>query len=150
MGNICLSFEPMSWKINEEKPLFTIGAVADILGIKHRMLRLYEENGLLLPNRSQTNRRQYSLKDIAHIAYLNYLNSVKKVNLSGLVEIQKILGKMTEEQTAQFMDEIEKEIQNLPKEEKKRFVDPSDVDFEKAKTEFEGLQTRPSKNNPEH
>ena len=36
----------MPRSIDENKPLFTIGAVADILNIKPRMLRLYEEKGL--------------------------------------------------------------------------------------------------------
>ncbi len=122
----------MAWNIDDEKPLFSIGAVAEILSVKPRMLRLYEEHGLLLPNRSQTNRRQYSLKEIGYIAYLNYLNSVKKVNIAGLVEIQKILGKMSAELRQDFMNEVETEIQNLPLEAKKRFEEPDEVDYNKA------------------
>ena len=40
-------FNDMPRQIDPEKPLFTIGAVADILGIKPRMLRFYEERGLI-------------------------------------------------------------------------------------------------------
>ncbi|MBD3239906.1 MAG: MerR family DNA-binding transcriptional regulator, partial [Chitinivibrionales bacterium] len=47
--------------IDPSKPYFTIGAVAEILGIKPRMLRVYEERGILTPSRTEGNRRLYSL-----------------------------------------------------------------------------------------
>ncbi|MFH1761932.1 MAG: MerR family transcriptional regulator [bacterium] len=111
----------MTRKLDPDKALFTIGTVAEILGIKPRMLRVYEEKGLILPSRSDSNRRLYSLKDIDILAYVQYLSSVKKVNLAGILEIQKIILKMDEASRSGLMEEIEKEISALPSEKKKVF-----------------------------
>ncbi len=122
----------MAWKIDENKSLFSIGTVAQILGVKPRMLRLYEEHGLLLPIRSDTNRRLYSLKDINFIAYLNYLSTVKKVNLAGITEIQRIIMRMPEDVRSSFMAEIEEIIHNLPSDRKIMFENPAEEEIEKA------------------
>ena len=108
----------MPRKINENKPLFSIGAVAEILNVKPRMLRLYEERGLVAPSRTEGNRRLYSLNDIDVLAYIHYLTSVKRVNIAGVLEIQNLLLRMTPEQRNAFMEEIEQEIESLPQEKK--------------------------------
>jgi MerR family transcriptional regulator/heat shock protein HspR len=68
----------MSWKIEDNRAIFSIGTVADILGVKPRVLRLLEEHGFVKPERTQNNRRLYSLSDVNYIAYLAYLKTVKK------------------------------------------------------------------------
>ena len=112
----------MPRQIDPNKPLFTISSVAEILGIKPRMLRLYEERGLISPSRTDGNRRLYSIKDIDILAYFQYLTMVKKVNIAGVLEIQKILKKLDEETRNTFMSEIEKEIDKLPKDKKDAFI----------------------------
>lgn len=108
--------------IDPSKPYFTIGAVAEILGIKPRMLRVYEERGILTPSRTEGNRRLYSLNDIDVLAYVQYLTSVKKVNIAGVLEIQKILQKLDTRTRQAFMREIEEEIDRLPQEQRKAFI----------------------------
>lgn len=107
--------------IDPSKPYFTIGAVAEILGVKPRMLRLYEERGLIAPSRTEGNRRLYSLNDIDVLAYVQYLTSVKKVNIAGVLEIQQILHKLDARTREAFMKEIEAEIDQLPHDERKAF-----------------------------
>lgn len=111
----------MTRKIDEEKPLFTIGAVAEILKIKPRMLRLYEERGLIRPSRTEGNRRLYSLKDIDVLAYIQYLTTVKRVNMAGVLEIQELLKKLDGTTRSLFMSEIEEEISRLPQDKKKAY-----------------------------
>ncbi len=108
--------------IDPSKPYFTIGAVAEILGIKPRMLRVYEERGILTPSRTEGNRRLYSLNDIDVLAYVQYLTSVKKVNIAGVLEIQKILQKLDLRTRQAFMKEIEEEIDRLPHDQRKAFI----------------------------
>ena len=108
----------MPRKIDENKSLFTIGAVAEILNIKPRMLRLYEEKGLIKPSRTEGNRRLYSLNDIDILAYIQYLTTVKRVNIAGVIEIQEVLKKLDLATRNKFMSEIEEEINHLPKDDK--------------------------------
>lgn len=112
----------MPREIDPNKPLFNIGAVADILGIKHRVLRLYEDRGLINPSRTDGNRRLYSLKDIDILAYIQYLTTVKRVNIAGVLEIQEILKKLDEKTRNLFMKEVEKEIEKLSKDQKRAYT----------------------------
>ncbi len=114
--------------IDPTKPYFTIGAVAEILGIKPRMLRVYEERGLLTPSRTEGNRRLFSLNDIDILAYVQYLTSVKKVNIAGVLEIQKILRKLDAATRHAFMKEIEDEIAELPQDQRKAFMGDAEVE----------------------
>ncbi|MBD3346819.1 MAG: MerR family transcriptional regulator [Chitinivibrionales bacterium] len=111
----------MPRKLNVNKPYFSIGAVAEILNIQPRMLRLYEERGLITPSRTEGNRRLYSLKDIDVLAYIHYLGCVKRVNIAGIIEIQKLLHKLDDKTRNEYLEEIEKEIEDLPSEKKKAY-----------------------------
>jgi MerR family transcriptional regulator/heat shock protein HspR len=112
----------MPRSIDPSKPYFTISAVADILGIKPRMLRVYEDRGLIAPSRTEGNRRLYSLADIDVLAYIQYLTSVKKVNIAGVLEIREILKKLDSRTRETFMKEVEGEIDRLPQEQRRAFV----------------------------
>ncbi|MFP4415917.1 MAG: MerR family transcriptional regulator [Fibrobacterota bacterium] len=109
----------MPRRIDPDKPLFTIGAVADILDIKPRMLRLFEERGLITPSRTEGNRRLYTLKDIDMLSYIQYLTLVKRVNMAGVREIQKLLAWMSDAERNRFMEEIERTIETLPLDQRK-------------------------------
>lgn len=111
----------MPRQIDPDKPLFNITAVGEILGIKPRMLRAYEERGLINPSRSDGNHRLYSLNDIDVLGYIQYLTCVKKVNTAGVLEIQRIVGKLDKKTYAQFMTEVEREIEALPQDKRKAF-----------------------------
>lgn len=112
----------MPRQIDPDKPLFTITAVGEILGIKPRMLRTYEERGLISPSRSDGNHRLYSLNDIDVLGYIQYLTCVKKVNTAGVQEIQRIVGMLDEKTYVRFMSEVEREIESLPQDKRKAFL----------------------------
>ena len=68
----------------------------------------------------------YSLRDIDVLAYVQYLTCVKKVNVAGVLEIQRLLKLLDSQSHADFMKEIEKEIELLPQDQKKAFTAPTD------------------------
>ncbi|MBD3393446.1 MAG: MerR family transcriptional regulator [Chitinivibrionales bacterium] len=119
-------FQDMPRTIDENKPLFTIGAVAEILSIKPRVLRSYEDKGLIKPSRTEGNRRLYSLKDIDVLAYIQYLTTVKRVNIAGVLEIQELLTKLDEKTRNAFMEEVGEEIKRLPTKEKQAYAGEDD------------------------
>lgn len=80
-------------KINADKPIFTLSVAADILGLHPRTLRIYEEHGLVVPHRTQTQRRRYSQNDIKKFQFIQFLTRDRGVNLNGV----KIILLMLEE-----------------------------------------------------
>jgi len=107
--------------MNPDQPILPISTAAELLGIKPRMLRFYEERGIVAPMRSSGNRRLYSLNDLNILSYVQYLTVVKGVNVSGVLEIQRILRRMKQATREAFMKEIQKEIQLLPETAKQRY-----------------------------
>jgi MerR family transcriptional regulator/heat shock protein HspR len=69
--------------LNEERPVYTIGTAAEILGVHPRTLRLYEEGGLIRPAR-KNNRRFYSANDLKWISCVRYMIHEQGLNQEGL------------------------------------------------------------------
>ncbi len=107
--------------IDQHQPIFPISAAADMLGIKPRMLRFYEERGIVAPMRTTGKRRLYSMKDIDVLAYVHYLIVVKGVNVAGVLEIQRMFKRMKQVTREAFMKEIHDEIASLSGTEKQRY-----------------------------
>lgn len=100
-------------KVSPDKPLFPIGVVADMLNIPQRVLRMYEDKGVIEPSRSQTGRRLYSHRDIQRIEYIHYLNQAKKVNLAGVKEIFDLLAKIAEKESDKILAEFQEELNKM-------------------------------------
>jgi MerR family transcriptional regulator, heat shock protein HspR len=74
-----------SSKINEEdRPLFTISVVADLIGVSAHTLRLYESSGLIIPRRTDSQRRLYSRADIVRLQSIRDLIENHGLNLAGI------------------------------------------------------------------
>jgi len=72
---------------DQDKPLYPIGVVADLLGVHPRTLRLYEEAGLVAPAR-RGGKRFYSANDVKWLRCMRRLIHDEGVNIAGL---QKLL-----------------------------------------------------------
>jgi len=79
-------------KSDDSKPLFTLSVAAEIMGVHPRTLMIYENEGLVVPARTKTNRRRYSQKDIKKLQFIRYLTNKKGVNLAGVAAILKLLS----------------------------------------------------------
>lgn len=77
--------------IPKDKPLYSIGTVAEIFGITPRCLRLYEDRGLISPARVAASRRLYSQNDLDRLEYIHYLIKIRGVTLRGVKVILEIL-----------------------------------------------------------
>lgn len=80
-----------SSRANSDKPIFTLSVAAEILHLHPRTLRIYEEHDLVVPTRTQTNRRRYSQNDIKKFQFIQYLTRERGVNLSGVKIILELL-----------------------------------------------------------
>ncbi len=81
-------------KINVDKPIFTLSVAADILGLHPRTLRIYEEHGLVVPHRTQTQRRRYSQNDIKKFQFIQFLTRDRGVNLNGVKIVLQMLDEL--------------------------------------------------------
>lgn len=51
-------------ELRRSMAVFTMGTVMKLTDLTARQIRYYEEQGLVHPQRSETNRRMYSLRDV--------------------------------------------------------------------------------------
>ncbi len=66
------------------RPVYVISIAASLAGCHPRTLRIYEEEGLLEPVRTDTNIRLYSDEDLRRVRVIRYLTQVRGVNLAGV------------------------------------------------------------------
>ena len=93
------------WIHDSEKPVYTIHIAAELLGCHPRTLRIYEQAGLVRPQRSQARYRLYSQRDLNRLKMISSLMDELSLNLSGV----RALFKMAEK----FHIEIEKMIDEM-------------------------------------
>ena len=69
--------------LKEHRPVYSISIAAEILGVHQRTLRIYEQQGLLVPAR-RGRWRFYSEEDLSWIRVIRYLLHERGVNVVGL------------------------------------------------------------------
>jgi MerR family transcriptional regulator/heat shock protein HspR len=66
------------------RPVYVISIAASIAGCHPRTLRIYEEEGLVDPVRTESNIRLYSDEDLQRVRVIRYLTQQRGVNLAGV------------------------------------------------------------------
>ena len=74
-----------------DRPLFTIGTAARILGVSVPTLRLYERKGLLLARKSDGNQRLYSKRDLERIRCIRSAINEHKISIEGIRRIHSMI-----------------------------------------------------------
>ncbi len=93
------------------RPVYVISIAAGLAGCHPRTLRIYEEEGLLEPVRTETNIRLYSDEDLQRVRVIRYLTQVRGVNLAGV----KLLLHMRD--ATDLMEDLMRELAELSGEE---------------------------------
>lgn len=72
------------------RALFTVGVVAELLGIDVQMVRRYDAEGLITPERSAGRQRRYSRNDIARLARVVVLanEGIPLVGIRRIIELE--------------------------------------------------------------
>ena len=89
------------------RPVYVISIAAGLAGCHPRTLRIYEEEGLLEPVRTETNIRLYSDDDLQRVRVIRYLTQVRGVNLAGV----KLLLHMRD--ATDLMEDLMRELSEL-------------------------------------
>jgi MerR family transcriptional regulator, heat shock protein HspR len=74
-----------------DKPLYTISVAAEILTSHPRTLMMYETMGLAVPDRTATNRRRYSQRDILTLSAIQRFTRQSGLNIAGAQYVIKCL-----------------------------------------------------------
>ncbi|MCG8499801.1 MAG: MerR family transcriptional regulator [Firmicutes bacterium] len=75
--------------IDEEKGLYTIGTVAEIIEEHPETLRVWERNGIVQPDRVN-NQRRYSNNDLKRLKFIKHLIDEKGLNLAGVKQVVRM------------------------------------------------------------
>jgi len=70
--------------LDKTRPVFAIGVAADLVGVSVHTLRMYETEGLIIPQRTQSKRRLYSQTDIERLQCIRVMIEDRGFNLAGI------------------------------------------------------------------
>lgn len=79
--------------LNTGLAVLPISTIASALNVHQRTLRIYDNEGILCPKRTDKNRRNYSLDDLEKAKLILFLTRNLALNLSGVKIILAILEK---------------------------------------------------------
>ena len=74
----------MKLYFDENEPIFSTSDMAEKLNIHQRTLRIYDNEGILTPKRTQKNRRKYSVRELKRCMLILFLTRNLVMNLTGV------------------------------------------------------------------
>jgi len=86
-----------------ERPRYMISVAADLVGMHPQTLRIYEQKGLVRPQRTAGNTRLYSDADVERLRLIQRLTTELGLNLAG---VEAVLG--LEEQLRRMQARMER------------------------------------------
>ena len=104
--------------INPSAPIFPISIISEMIGVHQRTLRIYDEEGLLVPKRTDKNRRLYSMQDVERGKFIQYLTRDLGINLAGVRIIFHLLSqlKVAPENYVSHLQKVAKSLNITPEE----------------------------------
>ena len=99
---------------DETRPVYMISVAAELAGMHPQTLRIYEQRGLIEPNRSPKGTRLYSQEDVERLRRIQALTSELGMNLAGVERVFELEGEL--EPMRRRMDRLERRAQQMRKE----------------------------------
>ena len=91
-----------------------ISVAAELAGMHPQTLRIYEQRGLIEPNRSPKGTRLYSQEDVERLRRIQELTSQLGMNLAGVERVFELEGEL--DQMRRRMDRLERRAEQMRKE----------------------------------
>ncbi len=67
-----------------DEPVYVISVAARLAKMPAWFLRVLDDEGIVVPRRTDSSRRLYSARDLARLARVRYLTDDRKVNIAGI------------------------------------------------------------------
>src|SRR4051794_33105984 len=77
-------------RVMDQRPIYMISVAADLVGMHPQTLRIYEQKGLVRPQRTRGNTRLYSEADIERLRLINRLTTELGLNLAGVEHVLRL------------------------------------------------------------
>ncbi len=87
-----------------------ISIAARLAGMHPQTLRIYEQKGLIMPDRTPKNTRLYSQEDISRLRYIQKLTTEMGMNLAGVEKVIELEGQI--EDLKQSVDALRQEVKH--------------------------------------
>lgn len=95
---------------DKDRPLYMISVAAELAGVHPQTLRVYEQKGLVTPQRTRGNTRMYSQADIDRLQLINELTD-EGINLAGVIRILDLQGRLDERD--EEIDSLHRRVRRL-------------------------------------
>ena len=95
---------------DRNRPLYMSSVAAELAGVHPQTLRMYEQKGLVSPQRTSGNTRMYSQADIDRLQLINDLTS-EGINLAGVIRILDLQGRL--EERDRELDSLHRRVRRL-------------------------------------
>lgn len=102
------------------RPVYMISVAAQLAGMHPQTLRIYEQRGLIEPNRSPKGTRLYSQEDVARLRRIQELTSELGMNLAGVERVFELEDEL--DAMRRRMDRLERRAAQM----RKQFEDEVD------------------------
>jgi MerR family transcriptional regulator/heat shock protein HspR len=96
------------------RPVYMISVAAELAGMHPQTLRIYEQRGLIQPNRSPKGTRLYSQEDVDRLRRIQELTSELGMNLAGVERVFELEGEL--HQMRRRMDRLERRAEQMRQE----------------------------------
>lgn len=78
-------------QLDRHAPVLTIGVVAAEVGVSAQAIRLYESEGLVLPVKTETGRRMYSIHDVERLKCVRRMINEHGLNIAGIRRLMAMI-----------------------------------------------------------
>ncbi len=99
---------------DETRPVYMISVAAELAGMHPQTLRIYEQRGLIEPNRSPKGTRLYSQEDVERLRRIQELTSQLGMNLAGVERVFELESELS--QMRRRMDRMERRAEQMRRE----------------------------------
>jgi len=94
----------------DDRPRYMISVAADLVGMHPQTLRVYEQKGLVNPQRTAGNTRLYSEADLERLRLINRLTTELGLNLAGVEHVIRMEEQIRRMQRT--MERLEREMRD--------------------------------------
>jgi MerR family transcriptional regulator, heat shock protein HspR len=96
------------------RPVYMISVAAELAGMHPQTLRIYEQKGLIEPNRSPKGTRLYSQEDVDRLRRIQELTTQLGMNLAGVERVFELETELA--QMRRRMDRMERRAEQMREE----------------------------------
>jgi MerR family transcriptional regulator/heat shock protein HspR len=107
-----------------DRPIYMISVAADLVGMHPQTLRLYENKGLVRPQRTPGGTRLYSEQDVERLRIIQRLTTELGLNLAGVELVLRIEDELRKahDQIDRLQRRLREDVQKVHKEYRRDLV----------------------------